>query len=159
VRLAAELPVDADLPGHGGDLIGEHGEGVDHPVDGLGQLGDFTLRLEDQLPLQVTVRDRGHDLGDAAHLAGQVRGHRVHVVGEIFPRAADAAHEGLTTQLSFGADLARDAGDLGGEAIQLIDHDVDGVLQLEDLALHVDGDLPGKVPARDGGRDLGDVAH
>ena len=28
-----------------------------------------------------------------------------------------------------------------GEGVELVDHRVDGVLQLEDLALHVDGDL------------------
>src|SRR5437762_2870126 len=36
---------------------------------------------------------------------------------------------------------------------------VDGVLQLEDLALHVDRDLLREVAARDRGRHLGDVAH
>ena len=36
--------------------------------------------------------------------------------------------------------------------------DVDGVLQLEDLALHVDGDLLRQVAARHGGGHLGDVA-
>ena len=37
--------------------------------------------------------------------------------------------------LPFGADLARDARHLGGERAELVDHRVDGVLQLEDLAL------------------------
>ena len=46
-----------------------------------------------------------------------------------------------------------------GEGVELIDHRVDGVLQLEDLALHVDGDLARQVAARDRGRHLGDVAH
>ena len=41
----------------------------------------------------------------------------------------------LAAELAFGADLARDAGHFGGEAVELIDHRVDGVLQLEDLAL------------------------
>ena len=41
---------------------------------------------------------------------------------------------------------------------QLVDHRVDGVLQLEDLALDVDGDLAREVAARDGGGHLGDVA-
>src|ERR1041384_5900129 len=34
---------------------------------------------------------------------------------------------------------ARHARDLRGERVELIDHRVDGVLQLEDLAAHVDG--------------------
>ena len=60
--------------------------------------------------------------------------------------------------LPFGTDLLRDARDLGGEAVELIDHRVDGVLDLEHLALRVDGDLLREVAARDGGRHLGDVA-
>ena len=42
--------------------------------------------------------------------------------------------------------------------VELIDHRVDGVLQLEDFALHVDGDLAREVAARHGGGHLGDVA-
>ena len=93
------------------------------------------LRLDGEVLLEVAVGDRGHDLGDAAHLLGQVGGHHVHGVGEILPRAADAGHLRLAAELAVGADLARDARHLGGEGVELIDHRVDGVLQLEDLAL------------------------
>ena len=48
---------------------------------------------------------------------------------------------------------------LGGERPQLVDHRVDGLLQLEDLAAHVDGDLLGQVAVGHGDRHLGDVAH
>ena len=65
----------------------------------------------------------------------------------------------LAAELAFGADLARDARHLRREGVQLIDHRVDGVLQLENLALHVDGDLARQVAVGDRGRDLGDVAH
>ena len=41
---------------------------------------------------------------------------------------------------------------------ELVDHRVDGVLQLEDLAPGVDGDLLGQVALGHGGGDLGDVA-
>src|SRR5207245_10777811 len=86
---------------------------------------------------QVYVGHRGGDLGDVAHLARQVRCHEVDVVGQVLPDAADAAHLGLAAQLAVGADLAGDAGDLGGEGVELVEHGVDGVLQLEDLAAHV----------------------
>ena len=66
---------------------------------------------------------------------------------------------GLAAELALGADLLRDARDLGRERRELIDHDVDGVLQLENLALGVDGDLLRQVALGDGGRHLGDVAH
>src|SRR5262249_1326929 len=78
---------------------------------------------------------------------------------EGLPRAGDALHEALAVELALGADLAGDAGHLGGERVQLIDQRVDGVLELEDLALDVDGDLARQVAAGDGGGHLGDVAH
>ena len=65
----------------------------------------------------------------------------------------------LAAELAFGADLARDARHFRREAVELIDHRVDGVLQLENLALHVDGDLARQVAARHGGGHVGDVAH
>src|SRR6202051_66760 len=65
----------------------------------------------------------------------------------------------LAAELAFGADLAGDAGDFRGECVELVHHGVDGVLQLEDLALHVDGDLARQVAARHRGGHLGDVAH
>ena len=45
-----------------------------------------------------------------------------------------------------------------GEGVELVHHRVDGVLELQDLALHVDGDLLGQVAVGHGGGDLGDVA-
>ena len=111
-----------------------------------------------RISVQVAVGDRGHDFDDAAHLGGQVAGHEVDVVGEVFPDSRNALHLGLSAELAFGADFARDAGDLGGERVQLIDHRVDGVFQLEDFAFHVDRDLLRQIAVGDGGRHLGDVA-
>ena len=157
-RLAAEPALDADLAGHVGDLVAEGRQRLDHEVDRLGQRGDLALGVDGQLALQIALRDRGHDVGDAAHLVGQVGRHQIDVVGQVLPRAADARHLRLAAELAFGADLAGDAGHLRGEAVELIDHDVDRVLELEDLALHVDGDLLRKVAARHGGGHVGDVA-
>ena len=42
---------------------------------------------------------------------------------------------------------------------ELVDHRVDGVLELEDLALDVDGDLAGQVARGHRLGDVGDVAH
>ena len=57
------------------------------------------------------------DVGDIPHLGGQIAGHQVDVVGQIFPRTGNSWHRGLATELSFGADLACDAGDFGGKGI------------------------------------------
>jgi hypothetical protein len=65
----------------------------------------------------------------------------VDVVGEVLPGARHALHLGLPAELALGADLAGHAGHLAGEGVELVDHRVDGVLELEDLALHVDRDL------------------
>src|SRR5205807_7156092 len=103
--------------------------------------------------------DRGGHVGDVADLCGQVVRHRVDAVGQVLPRAGHAGHDRLAAEPSVGTDLAGDAGDLGGERPQLIDHRVDGFLELQDLAAHVRGDLLREVAARDGDRHVGDVAH
>ena len=108
---------------------------------------------------KIAVGDRGRDFGDVADLAGQVAGHRVDAVGEVLPGSGDARHHRLAAEPSLGAHLARDPRHLAGEGVQLIDHRVDRVLQLEDLAAHVDRDLAGKVASGDRRRHLGDVAH
>src|SRR6185295_6162065 len=158
VGLAAEPSLDANFAGDVGHLLGKRRQRVGHVVDGFGQRRDLALRLDRQFLPQVAVGHRGHDLDDAADLVGEVGGHDVDRVGQVFPGAGDAGDLGLAAELAFGPDLARDTGDLGGEGAELVDHRVDGVLQLEDLALDVDRDLPRHVAAGDRGRDLGDVA-
>src|SRR6202022_1295920 len=98
----------------------------------------------------------GRDVGDVADLGGEVRGHEVDVVGQVLPGAGDAGHLRLAAELALGADLARDARHFRGERIELVHHGVDGVLELENFAPHIDGDLAGKVAAGDRGRDLRD---
>ena len=116
------------------------------------------LTFDRDLARQVAARDGRRHLGDVAHLGGEVAGHRVDAVGEVLPGAGDAGHDGLAAELALGADLARHARHFGGEGAQLVDHRVDGFLELQDLAAHVDGDLAREVAAGDGDRDLGDVA-
>src|SRR6185295_3514309 len=87
----------------------------------------------------------------------EVVGELVDVVGEVRPGSGHTRHLRLAAKLALGADLAGDAGHFGGEAVELIDHRVDGVLELENLTLHVDGDLLGKVALGDGGGHFGDI--
>ena len=103
--------------------------------------------------------DGGHDFHDAAHLIGQIGGHDVDRVGKIFPGSGNAGHVGLTAEFAFGSDFARHAGDFRGERPQLVDHRIDGVLQLENFALHVDRDFARQIAASHGRRDFGDVAN
>ena len=156
--LAAELAVGADLARHAGHFAGEGVELVDHGIERFLQLKDFARHVHGDLLRQVALRHRSGHLGDIADLAGEVRGHRVDGVGEVLPGTGDAAHLRLTAELAFGADLARDARHFAGEAVELVHHGVDGVLQLQDFAAYVDGDLLRQVAIGDRGRHFGDVA-
>ena len=110
------------------------------------------------LRAEVAVGDGGGDFGDVADLVGQVRGHGVDRFGEILPGAADAFHVRLAAELAFGADFAGHARDFASEGVELIDHGVDGVLQLQNFAAHVDRDLAREIALGDGGGDFGNVA-
>src|SRR5207244_8114869 len=112
-----------------------------------------------QLTLEIAVGDAGHDLGDTADLSREIGRHRVDVVGEILPGAGDAFHFRLPAELALGSDLARHARDLGCEGVELVHHCVDGVLELQNFATHVDRDFTGKVVIRHGGGYRGDVTE
>ena len=72
---------------------------------------------------------------------------------------ATPGHDGLAAEAALGTDLARHARHFRGKRAQLIHHRVDGVLQEQDLAAHIDGDLLGEIAAGDGDRDLRDVPN
>ncbi len=157
-RLATELPFRADLARHTRDFRGERAELIDHRVDRVLELEDLALDVDRDLLRQVAVGDRRRDRGDVPHLAGQVRCHEVDRVGQVLPGAGRAADVGLATQLPVGADLPRDTRDLRRKPVELIDHRVDRLLHLQNLAADIDGDLLREVAMRDRGRHLRDVA-
>src|SRR5207247_2364321 len=94
---------------------------------------------------------------DVTYLAGEVRGHRVHVIRQVFPGTGHAAHFGLAAEFSFGSDFTGDAGDFGSKRGELVHHRVDGVLELENFPFHVHRNLLRQVAAGHGGGHLGDV--
>src|SRR6202022_3439048 len=155
----AELAFGAHLARDTRHLVGEAVELVDHRVDGVLQLENLALNVDGDLLGEVAVGDRGRDVGDVADLVGELAGHKVDFVSEVLPPAGDSAHLRLAAELSLGAHLAGDTRHLVGEGVELIDHRVDRVLELEDLALAFDGDLLGEVAVGYRGRDLGDVAN
>src|SRR5207253_1797378 len=102
---------------------------------------------------------RGGDFGDVADLGRQVSGQLVDLLRQVLPGPGGAGDAGLAAEAAFGADFSRHPADLAGERIQLVDHDVDRVLELQDLALDLDRDLLGEVALLHRGGDVGDVAH
>ncbi len=72
---------------------------------------------------------------------------------------ATSEHLRLTTELSFGSDLARHARNFRRERVELIHHSIDRVLEFENFALHIDGDLLREVAVGNRRRDVRDVAH
>ena len=92
-------------------------------------------------------------------MAGQVTGHRVDGVGEIFPSARNARHVGLSTEPAFAADFARHARHFTGEPVQLVHHRVQRFFELQDFSADVHRDLARKVAARNGSRHFRDVSH
>ena len=94
-RLAAKLAFGADLARHARHLGGKRVELVHHGIDGVLQLEDFALDVDGDLFGEVARRHGLGDVGDVAHLAGEVRGHRVHGIGQIFPGAGNVFDIGL----------------------------------------------------------------
>ena len=101
VGLAAELSFRTDFARDARHFRGERAELIHHRVDGVLELEDLALHVDGDLLRQVALRDGRRHVRDVSHLARQVAGHRVHVVGQVLPRAGDAAHLGLTAELSF----------------------------------------------------------
>src|SRR5207247_181333 len=158
-RLAAELAFGAHLARDARHFAGKRIELVHHGVDGVFQFENFAAHVHRDLLREVAVGDRGRHFRDVSNLRRQVARHRVDALGQILPGAGDAAHVGLAVPPASGTRPARDARHFGCECIELVDHGVDGVLQLQDFAAHVYRDLAREVAAGDRGSDVGDVAH
>jgi hypothetical protein len=100
-----QFAVGAHLARDPRHLRRERAQLIDHRVDRVLQLQHLAAHVDRDLARQVAIRDRGRDLGDAAHLARQVAGHRVDVVRQVLPRAATPRDLRLAAELAFGADL------------------------------------------------------
>ena len=111
----------------------------DHRVDVVLQLGDLAARLDLDRARQVALGHGGGDLGDGAHLRGEVGGQQVDVAGEVLPGAGGAGHVRLAAEPAVDADLARHVGHLVGEGRERVGHVVDGVGERRDLALGLHG--------------------
>src|SRR4029453_4940654 len=92
VCLATELALGAYLARHAGHLGREGVELVHHRVDGFFELQNLPADVHRDLAREVAARDRGGDVRDVADLTGEVRRHRIDVIGKVLPRASNARH-------------------------------------------------------------------
>ena len=141
--LSAEFAFGSDFASDAADFGCECVELIHHRIDGVFQFEDFAFHVHGDLARQVAARHGRGDFGDVADLSGQIRRHEIHVVGQVFPCAADTRYDGLSAELAFGSDFTRDTGDFGGERVELIHHRVDRVLELKDFSSNVHCDLLG----------------
>ena len=156
--MAAELAVGADLASDARHFAGERVELIHHGVDRVLQLQNFAADVDGDFARQVALRHRRGDLGDIADLAGQVARHGVDRIREVLPDAADAFDLRLAAELAFGSHFSRHARHFAGERIELIDHGVDRVLQLQNFAAGIHRDLRREIALRHGCGDAGDIA-
>src|SRR5258705_439395 len=77
----------ADFARHARHLGGERTQLLHHRVQGVLQQKDLAAHVDRDFFGQVAAGNRGGDLGDVADLGGQIAGHRVDAVGQIFPGA------------------------------------------------------------------------
>ena len=87
----------------------------------------------------------------------QVCSHDVDVIRQVLPRAGHTGHLRLAAQLSFRSHFTRHTRHFGRKGVQLVHHRVDRVLQLQNLALHIDRDLARQIATRDGRCHFGNV--
>ena len=80
-------------------------------------------------------------VSDVLTLATEGAGHYRDVVCEIHAPSRYGWDLSLAAQFSFGTDFAGHAGDFARERVKLVHHRIDGVLEFENFALHIDRDL------------------
>ena len=148
IRLAAEFAFRADFARHAGDFARERVELVDHRIHACSSARESRPVHHRDFGGKVAAGDSRRHLGNVADLRREVSGHEVDRVRQILPDAAHTPNIRLSAEFAFRPDFARDACNFAGKSVKLVDHRVDGVLQLQNFALRVDGDLCRKIAAR-----------
>src|SRR5262249_10259060 len=149
----------ANLACNASHFTGEYVELINHCIDGLFQLQDFAAGVYGNLFGEIPARNGRRHFSDVTDLRGEITRHEVDVVGQVFPGTGHARHLCLAAEFAFGADFAGDACHFRREGVELVHHRIDGVLEFENFAVHVHGDLSGQVAARHCGCNLRDVTN
>src|SRR5690606_23178776 len=125
---------------------------VDSRIDRALQLENLPTGVDSDLATQVTVGDGSRHFGDVADLVGQVGCHPIDVAREFPPDPGGVWYLSVATQDSLGADFSSDARHFVCKTRKLIDHGVDGALQVTQLAIRVDSDLFREITRSNRGR-------
>ena len=86
IGLTAELPFRTDLPRHARHLRREGRKLVHHRVDGVLQFQDLAFDPYRDFFREITVGDCSRHRRNVADLRGEIRRHRIHRFGQVFPR-------------------------------------------------------------------------
>ena len=124
--MAAETAFSTHFLSHAGYLAGKQVQRVYHLVQVLLQLQEFTLYVNSDFLRQVAFSYGCGYVGNVPHLHGEVRGHVVYVIRQVFPDTAHARHTGLAPELALGTHFLGHAGYLAGKYVQVINRFVDG---------------------------------
>ena len=132
------------------------GEVADHLVDVVLQLRDLALRVDGDRPGEVALRHRGRHPRSRVPESSATR-----PSSSRCPRSFQTPETPSPRPGRRGGPRCRPPSrprvTSAAKDGELVDHRVDRVLQLQDLALDVDGDLLREVALRDRRRHLGDV--
>src|SRR5205814_9043945 len=115
IRLPAKFAFATYLAGHTRHFGGKRAKLIDHRVDRVLELENLALHIDSDFSREIAICYRRSHIGDVAHLRGQVSGHGIHRVSQIFPSPRHAADNGLTTEFAFGTHLTGDTCYFGGE--------------------------------------------
>ena len=159
MRLAAKLSLGAYLSRNARHFTGKGVELIDHRIDSIFQLEDFALHVDSDFSVQVATRYCGGDFCDVAYLGSEVSAHGVHRICKILPGACYAGNHRLNAKATFGANLARNTSDFGSERAELLDHCVNGFLELQNLPTHIDRDLFRKIAVGNSNGYICNVSH
>src|SRR6185312_8039120 len=157
--LTTKLSVRTDLASNASHFSGERVELIDHGVDGVLQLKNFSFYVHGDLAGQIATSNSRRDFSNVSHLTREVAGHSIDRVSEILPGTSNARHIGLTTQSSFGSDFASDARHLSGKRAQLLDHGVECFFKLQNFAANVDRNFFRKIAGGYGGCHFCNVSY
>ena len=134
--LAAQPALGAHFLGHAGHFAREQVQRVHHLVQVLLQLQELPFYIDGDFLAQIALGHGSGHVGNVPHLHGEVGSHVVHVIGQVFPDAANVGYRSLTAEFTLGAHFLGHAGYFAGKNIQVINRLINGFGHQLEVARH-----------------------